>query len=961
MQSVTNTTPTSRNKCHYLLLLAIVSSTLIYSYQAFSQGKLISSIQTKGCFLLSNERQSTPLYMSKDDYPGVARAFNNFKHDIALASDQEPILYTDNIPATNELIIAGTFGKSSVIDELVKNKKIDVAEIKSKWEAFSIQLVENPFPNVKRGLVIIGSDKRGTIYGIYELSKQAGISPWYWWADVPVKKSINLYYNATTTYTDSPVVKYRGIFLNDEEPALGRWAVEKYGGFNHEFYEQLFDLILRLKGNYLWPAMWWASFNSDDPLNPKLADEYGIVMGTTHHEPMMRAHAEWKKVGGEWNYETNEQKLNQFWTEGIQRMNNYESIVTLAMRGDGDKAMTAETNIALLEKIVKNQRDIIHTVTGKDPQQVPQLWALYKEVQDYYDKGMRVPDDVLLLLCDDNWGNIRKLPNVTDPPRKGGYGIYYHFDYVGDPRNYKWLNTNPLPRVWEQMNLAYRYGATQLWLVNVGDLKPIELPTEFFLDYAWNPSKIKAEDTEAYTTSWAKEQFGNEHTNEISVLLRQYAKFNGRRKPELMNSDIYSLSNYKEAETIVHDYEKLSKDAERIYSAMPSNYRDAFYELVLHPIKACANLNRMYFTQARNKLYAKQGRATTNLLADSVSLLFKNDSAYSHYYNKELANGKWNHMMDQTHISYTYWQQPEKDIVPPTEKIVVPVESSLGIALEGSEEWWPSVKTNLSLSEFDVFNKQQHYIDIFNRGKNPFKATITSSASWIKLSSSNISIQAENRIIVSLDWNKVPSGLNSASITVKGANETVDIKINVNNTSVKAKGFIESNKVISMEAVHFTKSINSSTISWQQLPDLGRTLSAVTSIPVTAPSQVPDKNSPYLEYDVFTFTGGDVSISGYFSPTIDFHQQGGLKYGISIDDEAPQIINLHADKSANAWGKSVSDNIIICQSKHIGIKPGKHTIKFWRVDAGVVLQKLIMDLGGLKPSYLGPPESFIQR
>ena len=930
--------------------------------ETLAQQKLISSAETAGSLLLSDGKQSTPLYMSDGDYPGVARAFNNLKKDIGLVSDHEPALYTGNIPVASALIIAGTLNKSSVIDELVKNKKIDVSSIKSKWEAFSIQLVENPFPNVKRALVITGSDKRGTIYGIYELSKQIGVSPWYWWADVPPKKSNKLYYNAATIYTDSPVVKYRGIFLNDEEPALGRWAVERYGGFNHEFYERLFDLILRLKGNYLWPAMWWASFNSDDPLNPKLADEYGVVMGTSHHEPMMRAHAEWKKRnGGEWNYETNENTLNQFWTEGIQRMNNYESIVTLAMRGDGDKAMTAETNIALLEKIVKNQRDIIHTVTGKDPQQVPQLWALYKEVQDYYDKGMRVPDDVLLLLCDDNWGNIRKLPNINDPPHKGGYGIYYHFDYVGDPRNYKWLNTNSLPRVWEQMNLAYQHGVTQLWLVNVGDLKPVELPTEFFLDYAWNPTKINADNIDVYTKTWASEQFGAEHANEISALLRQYTKFNSRRKPELLNGETYSLSNYREAETIVHDYEKLLKQAEKINDLLANNYRDAYYELVLHPIKACANLNRMYFTQARNKQYAKQGRALTNSLADSVKLLFKNDSTYSHYYNKELAGGKWNHMMDQTHISYTYWQQPEKDVVPPTERISMPVASALGISPEGSEEWWPSIKTNLMLPEFDVFNKQQYYIDIFNRGTTSFSVTITSSVPWIKLSSSAMNIQTENKVMVSVDWTKAPKGMNDASVTIKGAGENVDVKIRINNTAVKAKGFVESNKVISMEAIHFTKAINTSSVSWQQLPDLGKTLSSMITIPVTAASQLPDKKSPCLEYDVFTFTGGDISISGYFSPTIDFHQQGGLKYGISIDDEAPQIVNLHADKSANAWGKSVSDNIIICNSKHTIIKPGKHTVKFWRVDAGVVLQKLVMDLGGLKPSYLGPPESFIQR
>jgi len=439
----------------------------------------------------------------------------------------------------------GTLGKNQWIDALVTQKKIDVKSLQGKWETFVIQTIENPFPHVKKALVIVGSDRRGAIYGIYDLSKQIGVSPWYFWADVPVPKHDEIYV-LNGRYSDgSPKVKYRGIFINDEAPALSSWSKEKFGGFNHKFYGKVFELLLRLKANYIWPAMWGSAFYADDAENIKTADEYGIVIGTSHHEPLMRAHDEWRREkGGVWNYESNPTKLQAFWREGMKRATN-EKIVSVGMRGDGDEPMSRETATALLEKIVKDQRDIISEVTGKPASETPQLWALYKEVQDYYDKGMTVPDDVTLLLCDDNWGNLRKLPKPDAKPRKGGYGIYYHFDYVGGPRNYKWLNTNPLPRIWEQMHLAWEHQVKDIWIVNVGDIKPMEFPISFFLDYAWNPEKIQANDLQQYSEQWGSKQFGDKNAKEIAFLLNQYSKFNGRRKPELLDANTYKPENWR--------------------------------------------------------------------------------------------------------------------------------------------------------------------------------------------------------------------------------------------------------------------------------------------------------------------------------------------------------------------------------------------------------------------------------
>ncbi|RZL13751.1 MAG: glycosyl hydrolase, partial [Hymenobacter sp.] len=478
----------------WLVLLLLLSSTAAQAQPKAGAKKAVD-------FTLAANGKAAAIYASGNDWPGVLRAAKDLQADVQRVTSLTPAFSTTAAPAGKEVILIGTLGKSTLIDGLVKQNKLDVSGVAGKWEVFVRQVVANPMPGVDRALVIAGSDKRGTIYGIYDVSQQIGVSPWYWWADVPVKAQSTLRLSAARHTLGEPKVKYRGIFINDEAPALSGWSKEKFGGVNSKMYTHMFELILRLKGNYLWPAMWGNMFNVDDPLSPELADMYGIVMGTSHHEPLTRAHEEWKAFGHgtPWNYQTNDSTLRRFWRGGMRRMGTRENIVTVGMRGDGDEPMSEGSNIALLEKIVNDQRTIIAEETHKPADQTPQMWALYKEVQDYYDKGMRVPDDVTLLLCDDNWGNLRKLPKLGDKPRRGGYGIYYHFDYVGGPRNYKWLNTNPLPRIREQMHLAYEHDVRQIWVVNVGDLKPMELPISFFLDYAWNPDNIKADQVAAYT------------------------------------------------------------------------------------------------------------------------------------------------------------------------------------------------------------------------------------------------------------------------------------------------------------------------------------------------------------------------------------------------------------------------------------------------------------------------------
>ncbi len=832
---------------------------------------IITDKVTAGAFPIVTTTTTATIVVDSREDSLVHIAARLLAEDIEKVTGRKPDI-RPSLGLSKHAIIIGNSNKSAFIRQLVKNKKLAIAGLQNQWEGYRINNVNAPFKGVAQALVIAGSDRRGTAYGVMELSKQIGVSPWWWWADVPVKKAETILVKPNTLLADAPRVKYRGIFINDEAPALSSWSKEKFGGFNHRFYEKVFELILRQKGNYLWPAMWGNAFYDDDPLNLQTADNWGIVIGTSHHEPLMRAHDEWRRHGsGKWDYGINASALQQFWRQGMQRATN-EKIVTVGMRGDGDEPMSRETATALLEKIVTDQRQIIEDVTGKPAPETPQLWALYKEVQDYYDKGMRVPDDVTLLISDDNWGNIRRLPALNEPKRKGGYGIYYHFDYVGGPRNYKWLNTNNIPRVWEQMNLAWRYGADRIWIVNVGDIKPMELPISFFLDHAWNPEKWNTDNLRNYYTKWAADQFGSEQAGAIGDILRRYAQYSARRKPELLDAATYRISPFAdddEGGRVLNEWNELYADAAKVSAALPAADRDAFFQVALHPIKALRNLHQLYNAVAWNQYYAKQKNPAANAFADRAKAHYHQDSLITMEYH-QMAGGKWNGMMSQTHTGYTYWQQPPVNKMP----AVTYVES-------GEDK--------------------------------PLEERATRSAK-----------------------EAVPA-------------------------SIKTAAFYEKDGVVAMEAEHWTKATGQKNVQWKVIPDIGRTGSGITTFPVTA--SVPlSATSPNVAYDFYTYSTGPVTVHLYFSPTLNLHNhREGLQFAISVDDEAPQVFSLNnEDKNTGGggiWNKWVAENIIIRPSKHTLAKPGKHTLRYWMISPAVILQKAVVDLGGLKQTYLGPVET----
>jgi hypothetical protein len=833
-------------KSFCLIGMLICSCSFLKAAEPF-----ISTKKSPGVLTVKEHSVQLTLYCNEGIDKGIQRAALNLQSDFEKVTGISPQLVHQNPNSPTSLIIIGTIGTKSIIDELVKQKKIDEKELNGKREKFIIQSVKNPFSGIDEAIVIAGSDKRGTIYGIYEFSKQIGVSPWYYWADVPIEHKDNLYFKEGV-YTDGePAVKYRGIFLNDEWPCLGSWASATFGGFNSRFYEKVFELLLRLKANYMWPAMWGSAFYDDDPTNGPLADEMGIIMGTSHHEPMAMAQQDWRRytqrnnLSKIWEYTKNKNVLQKSWQYGIERAKDWEKVVTIGMRGDGDEAMSEDTNVVLLEQIVKDQRTIIEKITGKKVDKTPQLWALYKEVQDYYDKGMRVPDDVILLYCDDNWGNVRKLPNLNAKPRKGGYGMYYHFDYVGAPRNSKWINITQIQRTWEQMNLTYEYGVRELWVVNVGDLKPtMEYPITFFMDMAWNPQRFNESNLFQHTVDFCKQQFGGNYAEEAARLIDTYTKYNRRVTPEMLNDKTYSLENYNEWQRVKDDYVALSLDALKLYYLMPVDYRDAFDQLVLFPIQACANLYDMYYAVAMNRKLAVTTDVQANKSADKVCEYFERDSVLTWHYNHVMSGGKWNHIMDQTHIGYKSWNDPKYNIMP---KVTLVPEPRIAPA--------PPV-------------------------------------------------------------------------------------------------FIEKDGYVSIEAEHYTRSADCASAKWITIPNLGRTLSAVTTLPCTATPE----GGMYLEYDFETEKSGEVTVIVRFSSTLNFNDYKGLRYAVSLDGGEEQIVNINGNYKGEL-GKLQAEHIIMTQTKHQCDRKARHTLRIRPLDPALVMQKIMIDFGGLKPSYLGAPES----
>ena len=842
----------------YLALVAIVM--MVANVNAADHKGISFNELSSDRFTLIENGNPISLLLDETDDIGVQIAAKALQKDFKMVSGKEAKIL--NEPSEKSVVIIGTL-ESKYIKQIIKNKKLDKKELEGKYEKYIMTTIANPVEGVDEALVIAGSDKRGTIYGIYELSEQIGVSPWYDWADVPVyeQKNISL---AKGTYTaGEPAVKYRGIFLNDEAPCLTGWVKNTYGTDfgDHRFYARVFELILRLRGNFMWPAMWGWAFYADDPLNSKTADDMGIVMSTSHHEPMARNHQEWtrnrSKYGNIWDYNQNPEGLTTFFREGIERAKDTEDIITIGMRGDGDAELAGsdEDNIRMMEGLFEDQRQIIKEVTGKPAKKTPQVWALYKEVQTYYNKGLRVPDDVIILLSDDNWGDIRRLPNAEEQKHPGGWGMYYHVDYVGAPRNSKWLNVTPVQHLWEQMQLTYDYGVDKIWVLNVGDLKPMEYPITLFLDMAWNPTEFNAENLLDHVYEFCKEAFGEDQAKEAARLLNLVSKYNGRITPEMLDATTYNLET-GEFKQVCDDYARLEVAALRQYMELDSKAKDAYQQLILFPIQAMANLYDMYYAQAMNLKLAANNDPAANYWADRCEEAFARDAELCANYNKVMSNGKWNGMMTQKHIGYTSWN------------------------------------------------------DNFPADKLP---------------------------------------------RLRRVEETDKIGGYV---------FTEKNGIVSMEAEHFYAQENGNAGEWTTIPYMGRTLSGVAVMPY---SVLPDGATMTYKFNLTSDVDAvDVLIA--VNSTLTFYRLEGHRYAVSIDGGEEQIVNFNErlnEDPANLYSiyyPTVAKRVVESKVKFpMQVSKGEHTLTVRPIEPGTVFEKIVVDCGGYKKSYLFMDESPVIR
>jgi hypothetical protein len=518
------------------------------------------------------------------------------------------------------------------------------------------------------------------------------------------------------------------------------------------------------------------------------------------------------------------------------------------------------------------------------------------------------------------------------------------------------------------MSMAKEYGADRIWIVNVGHLKHLLLPMEFFLQFGYDTTRWNSGNLSDYTRLWAAREFGDRYAKEIAEIVDSYTRFNSRRKPELLEPGIYSQTDYREAERIVSDFRAIETKAERISAKLPQEARDAFYELVWFPAKACAQVNEMYVAAGKNALYAQQKRAATNDLADRVKGLFDADAALMDHYNRTFAGGKWNHFMDQVHIGYTIWQDPAKNIMPKVTRIEPPAHAWMGIAVEGSSSSWPGNLPNPVLPAFDSFFRQRRYVDVFNRGQKPFAYKATPRQSWLLLSSSQGTVEKEARIWVDIDWSKAPKGVANGAIDISGpdsASVTIEVST-LNPTSVTREsldGFVQGDGYVSIEAEHFSRNVPTRSARWERIDGYGRTRSAMSIFPMTASGASPPQNSPRLEYRMYLFDPQKVDVWVTVAPTLNLMPDRGLRYGIAFDDQPPHIIDIvpqgfDARNGNREWEESVRNVCRKVRSTHTLSGTGYHTLKIWMVDPGVVLQKIVVDLGGMRPSYLGPPESY---
>lgn len=962
-------------------------------------------------FSVVKDNNSSVILIDKKDAEVVSIAANILSKDVESITGKKLKIIHKNTVKGN-VILAGTIGENTWIDRMIYKGQLTIKEIKGGWEQYKIKVIENPKNNQYKMLVVVGSDRRGTAYGLLSLSRMMGVSPWEWWADVTPEKQEDVVLSIENKLFDGPSVKYRGVFLNDEDWGLQRWAALNFepetGDMGPKTYAKIFELLLRLRANTIWPAMHSSTkpFYSF-PKNKEIADDYAIVIGTSHAEPMLNnINTEWDhSTMGEYRYDTNSEVIKGLFKKRVRETSKYEGIYTTGMRGEHDSPMIVgeddtDSQVALLEKVITDQRAILKKETKKNPITIPQAFVPYKEVLKYYQSGLDLPEDITLVWTDDNYGYIRQLSNPDEQNRTGGAGVYYHTSYWGRPHDYLWLNsTNPV-LMWEEMSKAYEFQSRDIWILNCGDIKPHEYNIELFLDMGWNMDSFdKSTSVKNHMKSWASREFGKNTANEITELLYENNRLAYTRRPEFMAwSQVEPVTKEGETEFTqfhygdevterIDTYQSLINKTEVLFDEVKENRKDAFYQLVYYPVIGASKLNQKWLYSFKNKFTAKQGRESANYFGQKSKEAFERIQKETKYYNSELQNGKWNHIMNASPRYLPVFSQPALYHVENKK------EAKLGLALEGYQMEANHDVINSYADVLPVFNsytKSKYFVDVFLKGEGNINWKAIPKQDWILISETegvlnNSDNSIEKRLWISIDWDKIPKGENkkeaplghdfqlippsykvNSSIDFVSEGKTITIGVSAYNPQYssleKYTGFVEDKGYVSINAENFSRNKSGKQAKWELFDGIGYTDQVVTALPRSADSQtdikVIQQNSPVLEYDFYTFNFGKANVHLQAVPTHAPFKGVGVRCAVAIDDAEPVIVDFQTFGRSDAWKQNVLKNATVKSIEQIVNQAGKHTLKVWMVDPGVMIDQVLIDLGGWKKSYSFPKQTF---
>ena len=979
---------------HYILMLSALVAVSAGRAQVAVHEK---SPKTKYAFTLASPRQTAAILYDASDAAVVKRAAELFAADVEAVTGRYPRV-TSAAGETGPAVIVGTVGGSALIRRLAEAGKIDTAPLEGAWERYLIQTVANPLPGIRKALVIAGSDRRGAAYGLFTLSELIGVSPWYWWADVPVKKHAALHVDAPPTYSQTPSVRYRGIFLNDEDWGLTPWASQTFeperGNIGPRTYAKVCELLLRLKANYLAPAMHPVSTSFNQiPENKLVADTFAIVMGSTHCEPLLlNTASEWDtKTMGPWNYDKNKEGINRVLTQRVRENSPYENVYTLALRGLHDGAMSTtlpmHEKVRMLQQALLDQRRILAENIDRPVETVPQAFTPYKEVLEIYSNGLELPDDITIVWPDDNYGYMKRLSGVREQRRTGRSGVYYHVSYLGVPHSYLWFSTTPPSLMYEELRKAYDTTADRLWLLNCGDLKGSEMQVSLFLDMAWNIGRFTADNVVTYPARWLAGIFGEAYYDRLEAMTREHLRLAFPRKPEYMGwgyhwnrfdhnceqltDTDFSFTNYDEAQRRLEAYRQLGARAEALLHEIGDEARPAFYQLVYYPLRGAELMNRMTLGGQRNRWYARQGRAATNAVRDEVQRCYDSLQVITRGYNS-LLGGKWNHMMSmrQNYDGVSaYFNLPH-----------LATHDAAGaprLALQVAGEDVTGARAFHALPAFDNYLRRTYPVEIYNRGGGTLAWTAHASEPWVVLSKSAGKTADEERITVGIDWEKAPSGnAVPARIVFRAGEQSEKVLVSLFNPTAPSRAelrgiYVENNGCVSIPAAGCHRVRENDRIKITAVEDLGIEGPALQLGDPTAPLQIfRSRDVPCAEYDFYAFDAGSVDVYTYVLPTFPLHADRDFrigentntdtKYSVQIDDGALATPSSSHVEYSQVWFESVLRNCAVNKSTlHID-KPGRHTLRIRVGDPGIVLQKIVLDFGGMKRSYLGPQSTLIE-